>query len=162
MPTKRTLLGAAAFSAALASGGIAGALLGTPSLSSAQDSTSTTTQDDAAKTDDVARPHRPHPRHEVVRQAADALGMEPADLLEELRAGRSIADVAKEKGVDEQKVIDAIVADATARLQAEIQRLPDQVTKAVERDGLPERPARGGRPGPDAGDGEDAPADSSS
>ena len=42
MPSKRTILGAAAFSAALAGGGIAGAVLGTPSLSGAQDTTSTT------------------------------------------------------------------------------------------------------------------------
>ena len=43
MPTNRKLLGAAAFSLALAGGGVAGALLGTPSLSGAQDEDSTTT-----------------------------------------------------------------------------------------------------------------------
>ncbi len=32
------------------------------------------------------------------------------------RDGKSIADVAKEKGVDKQKVIDAMVADAKAKL----------------------------------------------
>ena len=39
MPTNRKLLGAAAFSLALAGGGVAGALLGTPSPSGAQDGT---------------------------------------------------------------------------------------------------------------------------
>ena len=39
MPTNRKLLGAAAFSLALAGGGVAGALLGTPNLSGAQDGT---------------------------------------------------------------------------------------------------------------------------
>ncbi len=48
--------------------------------------------------------------------AAKALGMTTADLLTELRAGKSIADVAKEKNVDVQKVIDALVADAKTRI----------------------------------------------
>jgi hypothetical protein len=162
MPSKRTLLGAAAFSVALAGGGIAGAVLGTPSVSSAQDGTTSTTAKDGTtdtKAADANRPRRPHPRLEVLRQAADALGMTPAELRTELQSGKSIADVAKEKGVDEQKVIDAIVSDATAKLQAEIQKLPDQVTKAVERDGLPQRPEGGPRDGkPPA----DAPATDSS
>ena len=39
MPTNRKLLGAAAFSLALAGGGVAGAVLGTPNPSGAQDGT---------------------------------------------------------------------------------------------------------------------------
>ena len=42
MPTNRKLLGAAAFSLALAGGGVAGAVLGTPNPSGAQDSTEDT------------------------------------------------------------------------------------------------------------------------
>jgi hypothetical protein len=159
MPSKRTLIGAAAFSVALAGGGIAGAVLGTPSLSSAQDTPSATpAPEDGAGTGagtaapDGVRPRPVHPRLEVLRQAADALGMTPAELRDELKAGRSIAEVAEEKGVDKQDVVDAIVADATEKLEAEIQRLPDQVSKAVEHEGLPERGPRGPRMGPPPAD----------
>jgi uncharacterized protein (DUF433 family) len=41
---------------------------------------------------------------------AQALGMNEADLLKELQAGKSVADVAKEKGVELDKVVDAILA----------------------------------------------------
>ena len=47
---------------------------------------------------------------------AEALGMTEADLHASLRSGKSIADVAKEKNVDLQKVIDAIVAAETKRI----------------------------------------------
>jgi hypothetical protein len=156
---KRTLIGAAAFSLALAGGGVAGAVLGTPSVSSAQDGTTSTTTADSGSTTraDHPRPGLRHPRLEVLKVAADTLGMKPADLLQELKDGKSIADVAKEKGVDEQKVVDAIVADGTAKLQEEITKLPDQAKTAVEHDGLPEGPrgfGRGGHPdGPPPVDG---------
>jgi len=158
MASKKTLLGAAAFSAALAAGGVAGALLGTPSTSGAQDGTTSSTTATANGTERPIHPMR-HPRAEVLKVAADTLGMTPADLLKELRAGKSIADVAQEKGVPEQTVVDAIVADAKAKLEAEIQKLPDQVTRAVEHDGVPARPdgARGPR-----GDHQDEPAAQSS
>jgi hypothetical protein len=147
MPSKRTLLGAAAFSAALAGGGNAGAVLGTPNVSGAQDTTSTTTQDagtDAKAPDGTGR-HGPHPRLGMLKEAAEALGMEPADLRQELAAGKSIADVAEERGVSEQKVIDAIVSAGTERLQQAIDELPDHAKEAVEREGLPQRPDRPAR-----------------
>ncbi len=146
MPSKRTLLGAAAFSAALAGGGVAGALLGTPSLSGAQDdsSTETTTEAPAA---DAARPLRPGPfghRGERLSVAAEALGMTQEELLTELRAGKSIAQVAEEKGVDVQTVVDALVAEGTQKLEAAIAALPERVSELVQREGLPDRPHRHG------------------
>ncbi len=48
--------------------------------------------------------------------AAKALGMSETDLATALRSGKSLASVAKEKGVDVQKVIDALVAEAKQRL----------------------------------------------
>jgi hypothetical protein len=48
--------------------------------------------------------------------AAKALGMSTADLRTALRDGSSIADVAKQKGVDVDKVIDALVAEAKSKL----------------------------------------------
>ena len=145
MPSKRTLLGAAAFSVALAGGGVAGALLGTPGLANAQDDSSTSTTE--ATTDAAARPHRgPFGfRGERLETAAEALGMTADELKAELEAGKSIAQVAEEKGVDLQVVVDALVAEGTERLQQAIEELPDRVQDLVEREGLPERPHRGQR-----------------
>ena len=48
--------------------------------------------------------------------AASALGMERAALVEELRSGKTIAQVAQEKGVDVNAVIDAMVAPVRERI----------------------------------------------
>ena len=52
--------------------------------------------------------------------AATALGITPAELKTELDAGKTIAAVATEKGVDVQVVIDALVADQTANITSRI------------------------------------------
>lgn len=153
----RTLIGAAAFSVALAGGGVAGAMLGTPGVSGAQDDTTSTTVTDT----DAARPKRPHPRREALQAAAEALGMTPAELRAELEAGKSIAQVAEERDVDKQTVIDAIVADGTERLEQAIEELPTRAAEVVEREGLPDRPGRGHGPRPAEG-AEEAPADDAS
>jgi hypothetical protein len=46
----------------------------------------------------------------------DTLGMTREEIRAGLEAGKSIADLAKEKGVDIQKVIDALVAEARTRI----------------------------------------------
>jgi hypothetical protein len=48
--------------------------------------------------------------------AAKALGTTQADLLTQLRSGKSLAAVAKDKGIDVQKVVDALVAEAKQRI----------------------------------------------
>ncbi|MCU1386678.1 MAG: hypothetical protein JWL72_16 [Ilumatobacteraceae bacterium] len=48
--------------------------------------------------------------------AATALGVTSDELKTDLEAGKTIADIAKDKGVDVQKVIDAIVAVETTEL----------------------------------------------
>ena len=48
--------------------------------------------------------------------AATAIGISVADLRTELQAGKSLAQVAESKGVDRQKLIDALVADANAHI----------------------------------------------
>jgi hypothetical protein len=155
MINSRKLIGAAAFSVALAGGGVAGALLGTPGTSGAQDGTTSTT---VAPADGTAKPGHPggpggplrEARGEGLDAAAKALGITRAELLTELKAGKSIADVAKEKDVPVQTVIDAMVAEGKTRLEAAIAALPDRVTTAVNRQGLPQRPdgPRGGDHGP--------------
>jgi hypothetical protein len=132
----RTLVGGAAFSLALAGGGVAGALLGTPGVSGAQDDTTTTTA--AAAEDHAARPFRHH-RGERLGTAATALGMTADELRAELEEGRSIAQVAEERDVDVQVVVDALVAEGTERLEAAIAELPERAAELVEREGLPGR-----------------------
>ena len=139
MPSNRKLLGAAAFSLALAGGGVAGALLGTPSLSGAQDGTEDTT----TAVDDGAG--RFEHRGEMLAAAAEALGVSEDDLRAALQDGQSIADVAEAEGVDIQVVIDALVANGTERLEEAIGELPERMADLVEREGLPDRggPGRG-------------------
>jgi hypothetical protein len=51
---------------------------------------------------------------------AKALGISPADLRADLAKGQSIADIAKAKNVDVNKVIDTLVADAKARIDTAV------------------------------------------
>lgn len=144
MALNRKLLGAAAFSLALAGGGVAGAMLGTPSLSGAQDDTTETT----------TAPEPPGgrffgPRGEALATAAEVLGVSEADLRAALADGKSIADVAEEQGVDVQTVIDALVAQATERLNEIEAALPEHMTDLVNRTGWGEhRPGGPGHHGP--------------
>ncbi|MDQ2649055.1 MAG: hypothetical protein M3Z03_05840, partial [Actinomycetota bacterium] len=123
MTSSRKLLGAAAFSLALAGGGAAGALLGTPSTSGAQD---TDTTAEAGPTDARAVGHPGFggpggPRHAFghpgLDAAAEVIGITAEELEAELQAGRSMAEVAEANDVEPQAVIDALVASGLERLQ---------------------------------------------
>ncbi len=57
----------------------------------------------------------------LVSVAAEKLGMAEADLLTALRDGKSIADVANEKGVDPQGIADAYLAQLTDNLNQAVQ-----------------------------------------
>jgi hypothetical protein len=146
--SSRKLLGAAAFSLALAGGGVAGAVLGSPATSGAQEEGTETT--DATDAEGDVRPDGPpggrfEHRGEGLTAAAEALGLTEAELLAELQAGQSIAQVAEAQGVDLQTVEDALVANGTERLEEAIAELPDRVAEMVQREGLP---GRGGFRGP--------------
>ncbi len=54
--------------------------------------------------------------------AAKALGLTPEQLFAELHAGKSLSDIATAKGVDLQKVYDAMNADRIAAMKAAIQQ----------------------------------------
>ncbi len=56
----------------------------------------------------------------ALETAATAIGITADELKTELEAGKSIADVATEKSVDVQTVIDAIVAEQTADITARV------------------------------------------
>jgi hypothetical protein len=88
--------------------------------------------------------------------AAEALGMTREELATELRDGKTIAEVAAEKGVDVQTVIDAMVSAAKERLAEAVSEgritqeqaderlatLTDDITKVVNGE-LPVGPGRG-------------------
>ncbi len=74
--------------------------------------------------------------------AAAAIGISEADLATELRAGKSIAQVAQSKGVDPAKVITAIVEVAKAKMAERAATLQERVTEQVNRAGA------GGHRGP--------------
>jgi hypothetical protein len=69
-------------------------------------------------------PFGPKIRLGIVGQGIDAvaqaLGITPAELKTDLAKGMSIADIAKSKSVDLNKVIDALVADANAKIDAAV------------------------------------------
>jgi ribosomal protein S20 len=58
----------------------------------------------------------------AVKVAADTIGIEPRELVKEVRSGKTVADVARSKGVEPQAVIDAVVAKAQARIDAAVER----------------------------------------
>lgn len=89
--------------------------------------------------------------------AATALGITEAELRQALSDGTSIADVAKTKGIDVQKVIDAMVASAKTHIDEKVtagrltqteadQRLAEATTRitALVNGELPVRGDRGG------------------
>jgi hypothetical protein len=47
---------------------------------------------------------------------ADAIGIDEADLIDQLRQGKTVAEIAQDNGVDPQTVIDALVDDYTQRV----------------------------------------------
>jgi transposase-like protein len=79
--------------------------------------------------------------HEAVSDlsvAAQAIGISESDLTTALRSGRSIAEVAKQHGVEVQTVIDALVKDAESELAAAVkagtitQAQADQIKPGIE------------------------------
>jgi len=141
----RKTIAAATVAASIAVGGLTGAVLGAPVVAGAaesatgavgwvqealsglvSDGTIDQSQADAVATAlEEARPERPHGRFGhggffgpgVV---AEALGMTPEELRTELAAGKTIAAVAGEKGVEVQAVVDAIVAEHTSHLDEKV------------------------------------------
>ena len=111
----------------------------------------------AQATDPAADATRPSP----LAEAAKALGMTEAELKTELQAGKSIADVAKTKNVDLDKVIAALTAGFKAHLDEEVKsgehtqaeadaklaEFKTRVTTMVNTAGLPMHGGKGGHGG---------------
>jgi ribosomal protein S20 len=95
---------------------------------------------------------KPGGRGPKLDAAATPLNLSVDDLRSKLQSGKTLAQVAQDQNVDVQKVIDAMVADATAHIDQAVQdgkltadqanerksELNDRITKLVN-EGPPER-----------------------
>ena len=140
----KKIIGAAVFSAAIAGGGVAGVVLGSPAASNAASAAPTTTTTPGERGFGHRGLDGDGPGLDA---AAKAIGISTDALLAQLKDGKTIADVAKAKGVDVQKVIDAMVAAVKADLEENLTKIiTDQVNGKFER---PDGP--GGPGGPHRG-----------
>ncbi|HUP87477.1 MAG TPA: hypothetical protein VM143_17630 [Acidimicrobiales bacterium] len=149
-PEKTPFLKGKRLSSAIIAGGAALAMtLAGLGIANAQtdDTTppSTSTPAPADGEGDGARHHRCHGHGPRIEAVAKALGLTVAELKTELTPGKSIADVAAAHGVDLQKVIDSLVADAKVHLAEEVAagdltqaeadaraaKLPERITELV-------------------------------
>ena len=76
--------------------------------------------------------HGPRPH---LAAAAKAIGVSEADLETALRSGQSLAQVAQSKGVDVKVVVDALVAEARAKMAEQAATLEQRITEMVNRAG---------------------------
>lgn len=91
-------------------------------------------------------------KKEALTVAAGVLGLTEDELRTELQGGKTLAEVATAKNVDVQKVIDALVADATQHIDQAVtdgKITADQATKAKEN--LVERTTKFVNEGPQRG-----------
>jgi len=119
----------------------------------------------------------------VSEAAAEALGMTEEELRDALREGTTLAEIAEAEGVEVQKVIDALVADASERLDERVAdgdltreqaderlaKLTERITEMVQEGWRHARGGHGpgsghhgpgfGHEGPDAGPDADEPAE---
>ena len=103
--------------AAMAAGGVGGALIGVPARSGAQQFPSSAVNVAATGTTPTANSGRPG-RAALLEAAAKALNLTPEQLRQKLSDGKTtIADVAKQQNVDVQTVIDAMAAADKDRIQ---------------------------------------------
>lgn len=73
------------------------------------------------------------PQNSLIAVAAEALGLTPQELIAELQAGKTIADVAEEQGVTLEAIVDAFLAPREAALQAAVEagRLTQEQANAL-------------------------------
>jgi hypothetical protein len=124
-------------------------VVGTAGVAGAADSTSTTKAPAAQSAPAKGQGHRgvlgKGRLVAAVKIAATTIGIEPKALGQEIKGGKSVADVAKSHNVDPQKVIDAIDSAAVKKVDEAVTagkidatraatiktKIPDRVTKLV-------------------------------
>jgi lambda repressor-like predicted transcriptional regulator len=80
----------------------------------------------------------------MIQTVADLLGLTPDQIRAERQAGKSLATIAAERGVDQATLVQAITGAMVARIQ-------QSVAQMVTREGVGPREGRGPGPGPGAG-----------
>ncbi len=153
MTTKKRIAAYGMAASAAIGGGIGGLALGLGLAGGHADTASVPTELVAASTGAAAPMHlggRGGVRVDRLAVAAQALGISADELRSALQGGKSIAQVAQERNVDVQKVIDALVAAKTAAIDKAVADgritqaraderkagLPAQIKAEVERTGL--------------------------
>ena len=128
---RKRLVGGLAFAGAVVGGGVAGAMLGTPSPSGAATALVAQQEDDG----EVERAPLPglFGHHLDLEAAADALGLTPDELQARLEDGDTIAEVAAAEGVDVQDVVDAMVEAGEAAIDEMAAEMKEGLPEAVER-----------------------------
>jgi uncharacterized protein YidB (DUF937 family) len=122
--------------AAVGGGAVAGAVIGVPGLSGAQESSTTTST--SRPTSEQAKPDRARARHAgaELEAAAEALGLSVDELAAKLSDGETtIADVAEQEGVPLDEVKDAMTDAAR-------ERIDELVTKPWPKPGFREHPGK--------------------
>lgn len=128
----KKVIASALLAATITGGGIAVAAAGPVVAAGAETSAE-------ASAEASAQPRRHHARQvlrRAVKTSAEAIGITTKELAAELKAGRSIAEVAQAEGVDVAKVTDALVAKGTARIDravADGKITPERAAKAKAR-----------------------------
>ena len=145
MPRMRRSIATAIIAASVAAGGLAGAVLGTPTLAGAAETATgtvtwvqealralvddgTITQEQAGAVETALVEARPERRFGprgfggpvALPAVAEALGMSEEELRTALGDGQTIADIAAGRGVEVQTVVDAIVAAHRERLDEKV------------------------------------------
>ena len=108
MNTTRKAITAAAVATGLGVGTLAGAMFGTPAVSGALESSPAV----------VAHPGGPRGGHRGIglETAAETIGLTVEELVDAMRDGQTVAEVAEANDVDPQAVVDALVAEANAHI----------------------------------------------
>lgn len=117
------MIAAAGVAASMVIGGIGGVALGVPTLVAAQEQSPDAPASESApeKAKPGCGPHRGRvARHFAMDTAAGVLGMTNAELRAALADGKTVAEIAEDKGVALQRVIDALVADHKTHLDAHV------------------------------------------
>lgn len=78
--------------------------------------------------------HAGHAGKSRLDDTAQALGMTPKQLLDELKKGKSIAQVGKEKGISEDTIVSRLLEKEKARIQARIHRTWDKANQVKQDD----------------------------
>ena len=128
---KKFLAGLSAV-AVLAAGGVAMVSL-TSDTANAQEYTTITENPATREVQRQGRPSHRGRRGHALSTAADTIGISVKDLVSGLKGGLSIADVAEANGSSGQAVIDAMVTNASKRIDAAVANGNLTVDEGAER-----------------------------